>query len=386
MFEVLAEAIEELDVPVDGVALARVLWLQDRLAAKVTAAVGSFDAHRLWDLDGDTSQTAWLRRTAGMTGRDATVLTRTARRLRSAPVTASAWGGGTLSGGQVAAITANVSDDTAGLFAADEADLVPTLVPLSVADVATVMQAWAAAAEDTLDKPEPPEVRRSLHLSGSLDGRKVLKGDLDPEAGDVIATALRLAHSDDCEGEPTRLPAHRRADALLDVCRFFLDHQQTTPGGRHRPHVNLVIDLDRRAAGDPAAGTTIDGINLSPETLSRYLCDTGVHRVLTRGRSTILDYGRQTQTIPAPLFNTLVLRDRHCRWAGCDRPTHWCEGHHVHHWEHGGETKPENLVLLCSRHHHRAHQPGWHVKLLPDATLHITTPTGTVLHSRPPPG
>ena len=55
------------------------------------------------------------------------------------------------------------------------------------------------------------------------------------------------------------------------------------------------------------------------------------------------------------------------------------------HWEDGGPTCPENLVLLCSRHHHRAHQPGWHVKLLPDATLHITTPTGTHLQTRPPP-
>jgi len=155
-------------------------------------------------------------------------------------------------------VVANVSDDTADLFSVHEADLIPTLVPLSVSDVATVMQAWAAAAEDTLDRLEPPEVKRSLHLSGGLDGRKVLEGDLDAEACDVVATALRLAHSEDCAGEPARLPAHRRADALVDLCRFFLDHQHATPGGRHRPHVNLVVDLDR-AAGDPTAGKTIEG-------------------------------------------------------------------------------------------------------------------------------
>ena len=86
--------------------------------------------------------------------------------------------------------------------------------------------------------------------------------------------------------------------------------------------MNLVVDLVTRAGGNPTACKTFDGVTLSPETISRYLCDTGVHRVVTRGRSTLLDYGRQTQTIPAPLFNTLVLRDRHCRWAGCDRPPH----------------------------------------------------------------
>ncbi len=140
MFEVLERAIEELEVPVDPAGLARVLHLQDRLAAKVTLAVAAFDAAGLWDLEGDTSQTAWLRRTAGMTGRDATVVTRTARRLRTAPVLAGAWVAGEVTGGQVA-VVANVSDDTAGLFAQHEAELVHTLVPLAVADTATVMQA-----------------------------------------------------------------------------------------------------------------------------------------------------------------------------------------------------------------------------------------------------
>ena len=88
MFEVLERAIEELEVPADSAALVEVLRLQDRLAAKVTMAVAGFDASQLWDLDGDTSATAWLRRNAGMTSRDATVMARTAKRLRGAPVTA----------------------------------------------------------------------------------------------------------------------------------------------------------------------------------------------------------------------------------------------------------------------------------------------------------
>ena len=254
-----------------------------------------------------------------------------------------------------------------------------------MADAATVMRTWAAAAQDSLDLGAVEEPDRSLHLSPTLDGTVVVKGALDPDAGAVVTTAIRMAMSEDALGEPPREPAHRRADALVDLCRFFLDHRHGTPGGRHRPHLNLVIDLDERAAGDPAAGRTLDGAILTRETISRYLCDSGVHRVLTRGRSTILDYGMTTRTVPAPSFNALVVRDRHCRWAGCDRPPTWCEAHHVHHWDHGGPTAPENLTLLCARHHHRAHTPGWHLKLLPDATLHITTPTGTVLHTRPPP-
>jgi hypothetical protein len=41
-------------------------------------------------------------------------------------------------------------------------------------------------------------------------------------------------------------------------------------------------------------------------------------------------------------------------------------------------------VLLCSRHHHLLHRPGWHTKLLPDATLEITNPTGHIRTSHPP--
>ena len=385
MFERLASAVAEVEVPVDAAALVEVWGLVDRLTAKATAASAAFDANELWDVEGDTSMTAWLRSRTVMTSRDASHVARTGRRLATAPVTARAWLDGALSQGQVDAITANVGDDTAALWAEHEAEMVPVLVLLPVTDVSTAMRAWAARAQATLDEPERREVERGLHLSMVLDGRRHLRGDLDPEAGDVVATALRLAATRDAEGDVPRLPAHRRADALLDVCRHYLDHQRVRAAGRHRPHVNMVVDVAARIAGDPVAGVTVDGITLTPDTISRILCDCGVHRVVTDGASTILDYGRTTRTIPAPLFNALVIRDRHCRWPGCDRQPAWCEGHHVRHWEHGGTTELPNLVLLCSRHHHRAHQPGWHVKLLPDATFDTTAPSGVTRSSRPPP-
>lgn len=44
MFEALAEAVEELDIPVDRVALAQVIALRDRLDARIAGAAGAFDA------------------------------------------------------------------------------------------------------------------------------------------------------------------------------------------------------------------------------------------------------------------------------------------------------------------------------------------------------
>jgi hypothetical protein len=97
------------------------------LTAKATMAGAAFDAAALWDLEGDTSMTAWLRTRAGMTSRQAARTVTTSRRLAAAPVTAAAWSDGTLSTGQVEAITANVDDATAALFAEHEADLIPVL-------------------------------------------------------------------------------------------------------------------------------------------------------------------------------------------------------------------------------------------------------------------
>src|SRR5204862_502223 len=81
-------------------------------------------------------------------------------------------------------------------------------------------------AEATLDEEEPPAPRpREAHLSKLLDGRGHLSADLDPEGLELAVTALRLAESPDAEGED-RTPSHRRGDALVDIFRYFLDHQR----------------------------------------------------------------------------------------------------------------------------------------------------------------
>jgi hypothetical protein len=61
MFEALASAVAEVEVPVDAAALVEVWGLVDRLTAKATMASAAFDAAQLWDVEGDTSMTAWLR-------------------------------------------------------------------------------------------------------------------------------------------------------------------------------------------------------------------------------------------------------------------------------------------------------------------------------------
>ena len=341
---------------------------RDRLEARIAASLPDVD----WEADGATSLHAWLRDRARMTSRDAARLVARARRTAVLPVTAAAWAAGELSTGQVDVILANVRTDTE-LFASHEASVVPTLVPLTVNETMTAMQKWRELADANLEAPEPEEPPSRVFLSATLDGRGALDGDLDAEAHAIVATALRVAETRD-----ERPAAERRADALVDVCRFFLDNQQTRRGDRHRPHVNLIVDAQ---SGD---GHVLGGAKLPTSVLERYCCDSTMHRILTDGRSTILDLGVATRIVSAALWVAVVTRDEHCRFPGCDRPATWCDAHHVRWVRHGGPTRLDNLVLVCRRHHTLLHKAGWHAKLLPDATFDVTDPDGGHRTSRPP--
>ena len=372
----LAGAVAELEPPSDPDDLAAVLRLRDQLEAKLALGIAAFDRDALWELDNETSAVAWLR-THGVAPGDAIGLVKAGRRAADVPTLADAWLAGRLSGGQVKAIVANISGKTAELFAEHAPDLIPALEGLGVAETARAMQEWRARADALLDKGEPPEPERSLYASETFQGRTELKGSFDASSGDVIRTALRTAETTDDEATGTRTPAERRADALTDICRYFLDHQDTVvPHRRRRPHLNVIVDLDD-LLGNGGGGTTIDGAHLDPDTIRVLLCDSEIHRFIVDSESQILDYGRGQRTAPPALFTALVLRDGHCRLVpGCDRGPAWCDAHHVVPWEDGGPTSLDNMVLGCSRHHHLLHRQHWRQTLARDGTLTIETPDG----------
>ena len=374
----LAQRVEDLPVPASPEELATLFGVLDRLTAKVTLGTGAVVASGEWAAHGDVSPAAWLRRACRLSTKQAASVSATAARLGALPLTAAAYSSGALSTSHVGCITANVTDATVKLFAEQEDEMLPTLVELAPSDLAVAMRYWAAAAEDQLggDAPTPP--RRSLHLSRTLDGRGELSGSFDAEGRETITAALRLTST--WAGDDVRKAPERLADALVELARQHLVRHDEPSRNRNRPRIELIVDVN-----DIDHARLVDGTTLDRVTTGRLLCDSTLHRVLTDGRGVILDYGRATRLVPRGLWDTIVVRDRTCRHDGCDRPPAWSEAHHVLPWEHGGPTSLENLVLLCSRHHHLIHQPGWHAKLLPDGTYEVTTPTGTTLTTRPPP-
>ena len=72
---------------------------------------------------------------------------------------------------------------------------------------------------------------------------------------------------------------------------------------------------------------------------------------------------------PPPSAGRSGVRDGHCRAEGCDIPAAWCEAHHLTPWSEGGRTDLDNAILLCSHHHHRAHDDRYLHDRLPDGDV-----------------
>ena len=81
---------------------------------------------------------------------------------------------------------------------------------------------------------------------------------------------------------------------------------------------------------------------------------------------------------------TLRARDLHCRFPGCNAPTHRCDLDHTIDAATGGATSTTNLAYLCRGHHVMKHHGGWQVTQTDDGTLHWRSPTGRSYTDRPP--
>jgi hypothetical protein len=72
----------------------------------------------------------------------------------------------------------------------------------------------------------------------------------------------------------------------------------------------------------------------------------------------------------------MAIRDQTCRAEGCEIPAAWCEAHHGGvPWATGGRTDLADGVLLCSWHHHRAHDHRYDQRRLPGGDLRFTRRT-----------
>jgi hypothetical protein len=362
----------------------------EQLEAERLRRLAEIERRRVFERDGHLSAAAWLVATFKVTWGIAREHVRVARALDEMPATRRAVEEGDLSLSS-ARVLATAHDADPEAFAKAEETLVDAAQIHTVEDFQRVAAYWrdAAARECAADGDRTVLDRQSLHASKTFLGRVRADADLNAETGELLLTALNAqltAEVRSREDGDDRSPSQRRADALGEICRQWLDLADRPTVAGERPHVTLTVGVE-----------TLKGLTDSPcklehvgpiarETAEMLLCDCSVARVVLGGRSEPLDVGRKTAVVPPSMRRAVVVRDRHCRFPGCDRPPMWCDAHHIVHWIRDGITAVLNLVLLCRRHHRLIHHGRFSVEMV-DAQPQFYRADGTVLEAavRAPP-
>ena len=329
-----------------------------RLEAEATRWLTEIDRRRAFEADGHLSATAWVTATVGDSPGTAASRVRVARRIESLPATSEAFRAGDIDLPRVQMLIAasRVDED---LFRRDERVLVDAARTLSVDHLKRALAYWRQAADLRAAQVDADHLyrRRRLSVSVTLGGMVRLDGDLDPESGETVLTALRsLTDPTNLDPRDNRTPLQARADALVEICRDHLDHTDTPVSGGERPHVTLTVSIDA-LEGRAAQPCELDETGvITPQAARRLACDAALTPMITDNLGAPIDVGRRTRTIPPALRRALVARDQGCTAPGCTRPARWTDAHHIVHWADGGPTNLDNLTLLCRHHHRQTHE------------------------------
>jgi hypothetical protein len=233
--------------------------------------------------------------------------------------------------------------------------------------------------------------RRQTFLRHWVDaeGMTNLFGKFDPERGSAVAALLdagveAMFHSGDSEVpiecdssiEPND---HRRALALVAMLQCRPDGLTGIAlGGSScdRPaRAEIVVHIDYEllsghvselGPSDARTCRTLNGSELTVETIRRLACEAEIIPLVLDGKSVPLDVGKSKRLATTYQRRALAAVHETCAIDGCSVKFSHCEPHHIDYWENGGATDFNNLVPLCSRHHHAAHEGGWKLSLNPE--------------------
>ena len=313
-------------------------------------------------VSGNITAASWIARTCGMSVTSAADRLCVGEQLESLPKVAAALASGEI-GYQSASVLSHLRDklgEKRDCF--DEEEMLGFAREFSVSGLRRLCTyAWHVADPDGFfNEAEENYTRRRLHISQLPDGMYAIDGLLDPETGASLKTAAEtLAKRKGPEDERTH--SQRMHDAVGEIVSHALG-QGTLPR-RHgvKPHINLTTTLEgvKNEVGVPPAELELS-LPISTRTLERISCDCTMSRVLLAD-SMVIDVGRATRVVSAPTMRALRVRDKGCRFPGCDRHVDWSSPHHIIHWARGGPGNLPNLVLLCHRHHRLVHEGGWQV-------------------------
>lgn len=354
-----------------------------------------FDACSGWAGAGIHSLAHWLNWKCGIDLGAARERVRVARALPGLPRIAAALESGQLSYSKVRALTRVAC-------AATEDYLLQIALQGTASHVERLVRSFRRACEaEELAREQRQQAARSVAWKIDEDGCYVVTARLPAESGALFLRALdaaveampaphvsaetyyaastRATTSSTGEAAPTWRA--RRAEALAAMAETFLQHGFDPLAGGERQQLVVHVDVETLAHSAAGRCECEDGPALAAETVRRLGCDASLVTLLERD-GVPLDVGRRTRAIPPAIRRALQARDRGCRFPGCTHER-FVDGHHVQHWANGGETKLDNLLLLCRFHHRLVHEGGFDVQRLDDGAYRFLDPDGRAIPSAP---
>ena len=226
---------------------------------------------------------------------------------------------------------------------------------------------------------------RWLSRTRNADGSMNITIKLPAEQGELVMKAIEFAISQEqvsaqqIAGDESLFAL--QADALLSIAKSYLAGGKLSGESKGRSssadNYQVIVHVDESALKNEGGES-----DLPVESVRRLTCDGSVVAVIQDESGEPLDVGRQHRTVHPSLRRSLLARDKHCRFPGCTHDR-WIDAHHVKHWADGGETKPANLILLCSTHHRMVHEEGFRIEKNFQGEWYFLRPDGRAIAHGP---
>jgi hypothetical protein len=234
--------------------------------------------------------------------------------------------------------------------------------------------AKSVVTDDGLSTFERQKRETFFKMRNEADGCLSVSGKFDPISASILKSKIgrlveSMFHSGDKEVPVEVMPwiepnDHRQAQALIALVNGASESVSDVPA---RAEIVVHVDLETLQHGLHAGGTcrTALGADLPVETVRRLACEAEILPVVLDGRSVPIDVGRSKRLATIHQRRALEAIHPTCAIPDCEVIFDHCNVHHIDYWENGGATDLNNMVPLCSRHHHAAHEGGWKLELNP---------------------
>jgi hypothetical protein len=364
--------------------LAELVGQRNAIDGRIVEIVAEVDRDGLWGATGARSVSALVAWKTGTSSTTAHTIATVAHRLAEFPRCAAGMREGRLSLDQLGVIAARAGQGSDEHYA-------------ELARSASVNQLRTAVNLEPRPEPDPgpesepqPEPKASITKTTDEQGTcwrirlprlEAAKFDAALQSHhDALIAEWKHDHGEhDNRGSAQRPPVPGAAAAFMRLVETSWDTEAARRP--HGQHTTVVMHLDMQQR--------VGALHLGPvlsEADRRYLsCDATCEVWFERdGRP--IGSGRATRVINRRLRRALEHRHPTCAVPGCGA-SRGLHAHHIRHWEDGGLTELDNLVLVCP-YHHRLHHRGVITITGPADKLSVTDRAGRLLSAgslaRPP--